>query len=79
VPRRATVVVDVDAAPIRFFAPFFGRSFTRRVVVADGRPPADGSCVVTAADRPLDRRLRADPRAVLVSDVRGVRAWHVGG
>jgi len=79
VPRRATVVVDVDAAPIRFFAPFFGRSFTRRVVVADGRPPADGSWVVTAADRPLDRRLRADPRAVLVSDVRGVRAWHVGG
>jgi hypothetical protein len=74
-PEDATVIVDLEAKPVRFVYPFFGASHGRRVLPAgEGVPPA-GAWVITGAGRPLDRRLVERDDFKLVSDVRGLRAW----
>jgi hypothetical protein len=75
VPADATVMVDLGARRVRFVYPLFGSALSRRVVRAGAGPPPAGAWAVTAAGRPLDRRLSRDARFTLASDVRGVRAW----
>lgn len=75
VPRRATVVVDLRADPVRFVYPLFGPRQTRRVLAAGaGRAPR-GAWVVTSAGRPIDRAARTDRRLRLDSEVKGVRVY----
>jgi len=74
VPNDATIVVDLEAEPVRFVYPLFGRQLDRTVLPA-GRGPAPGPAwVVTAQGRPLDED-RSKRHAHLVSDERGVRVW----
>lgn len=75
VPDDAVVVVDLRAVPVRFVYPLFGPSFERRVLPAAAAAPRPPAWVVTAAGRPLDRRLQDDPRFRLDSSVRGVHVW----
>ena len=75
VPENATVVVDLRARPVRFVYPLFGPRHTRRVLRAGATPPPRDAWVVTAAGRPLDRRLRADGRFSLEAAVRGIRVY----
>ncbi len=75
IPDSATVVVDLEATPVRFVYPFFGSRYSRRVLPATDAAPPEGSWVVTAAGRPIDRLLQGNSGFTLVSDLRGVRAW----
>ena len=72
-PENATVVIDLDAEPVRFVSPLFGPRFSRRVLPAGaGSVPID-AWIVTSTGRALDRD--AAKTRVLVWDVRGVRVW----
>ena len=75
VPERATIVVDLRAAPVRFVYPLFGSRHERRVLAASSLSPPRGAWVVTAVGRPLDVALRANPRFNPVATVRGVRVY----
>lgn len=75
VPETATVVVDLRARPVRFVYPLFGSELRRRVLPEAGGSPPSGAWVVTAAGRPVDRRLRVDPRFRLEAAENGVRVW----
>jgi len=75
VPAHGTVVVDLKAPAVRFVYPLFGRHDERRVVPAEDDLVPQGAWVLTAAGRPLDRKLRRSPGFTLVTDVNGVRAW----
>jgi hypothetical protein len=73
VPEDATMVVDLDAPPVRFVSPLFGPRFTRRVLPADaGQVPSSG-WLVTSLGRPLDAA--AGAAHVLIWDERGLRVW----
>ncbi len=73
VPENATMVVDLDARPVRFVSPLFGPRFNRRVLPADaGQVPING-WLVTSFGRPLDAA--AGAAHVLIWDVRGIRVW----
>lgn len=74
VPSNATVVVDLQAAPVRFVYPLYGPKLTRRVVPAGPQPPPSWAWAVTARGRPLDSQFLRNG-ASLVSDVKGVRVW----
>ncbi len=73
IPEDATIVVDLDATPVRFVSPLFGERFSRRILPADsGHVPSDG-WLVTSLGRPLDAA--AGAAHVLIWDVRGIRVW----
>jgi hypothetical protein len=71
----ATVVVDLEAEPVRFVYPLFGDDLERRVVRFRRDSELAGAWVVTARGRQLDAVVRRAGEHVLVSDRRGVRAW----
>jgi hypothetical protein len=75
VPDDATVVVDLEAEPVRFVYPLFGSGLTRTVIRAgSGAPPSD-AWVVTAVGRSLDRELEKDDRFVLAASEYELRVW----
>ena len=74
VPEQATVMVDLDAEPVRWVYPMFGPSLQRTVLPGGSGPAPDSAWVVTSRGRPLDdQMIRSRPGPV--SDVRGVRVW----
>jgi hypothetical protein len=76
IPEKATVMVDLEAEPVRFTYPLFGPRLERTVLpgVSGSRPP-DSAWVVTSRGRPLDEELAKSRPGGLVSDERGVRVW----
>ena len=74
VPPNATVMVDLEAKPVRFIYPLFGPRLQRTVLPSGSGPPPKSAWVVTARGRPLDAELAAS-RPGPVSDERDVRVW----
>jgi hypothetical protein len=75
IPDGATVVVDLDAEPVRFVYPLFGPDLDHRVIPLRRGTPLGHAWVVTAGDRPIDRVLEEGGDHHLVSDRRDVRVW----